>query len=366
MADPKRIVAPQDFLDRKDERVQLKSLVKRKENILVYGPRRFGKTSLIARVAQDLPSTTFLNVDCTFATSVDGLSQQILRAIADSGLARLERFGEWAKESARRLEVVVEFGDGILINLRRGSVQAKPLEDALEFTTRIAKASRRHVVLVLDEFQVVMLTMPDAVPKLRGHAQSQDDVSYLVCGSQASVLLGLTKHKNPFWRQLTEFPLGPIDVDQAMDDWARKVGQQVPLAARQLLLSVTRGNTQRLVGIVEEARRSGKGYGVASIESAIERELVTHGRGFERILGDLTPYQKRVAIALAVGRPKSVFGSKFLTHFELRGASSARKATQALLHAEILDEDNAFVDPLFAHWIRVNNPDVGTGWAPGQ
>ncbi len=366
MPDSKRIVAPHDFLDRKEERVRLKALVKRKENLLVYGPRRFGKTSLIARIEHDLPSTTFLNVDCTFATSVDGLSQQILRAIADSGLAKLERFGAWAKESARRLEVGVEFGDGVRINLRRGSAQAKPLEDALEFATRIAKASGRHVVLVLDEFQVVMLSMPDAVPKLRGHAQSQSDVSYLVCGSQASVLLGLTKHKNPFWRQLTEFPLGPIDVDHAMDDWAKKVGQEVPPPARQLLTRVTRGNTQRLVGIVEEARRGGKGYGIASIESAIQRELVTHGRGFERILGDLTPYQKTVAIALAIAQPKSVFGSKFLTHFELRGASSARKATQALFHAEILGEDNAFVDPLFAHWIRVNNPDVGTGWIPGQ
>lgn len=366
MPDSKRIAAPEDFLDRKDERARLKALVKRRENVLMYGPRRLGKTSLIARIEDELSGSTFLNVDCTFATSIDGLSQQILRAITDSGLAKLQRFGEWAKGSARRLEIGVEFGDGILINLRRGKPHAKPLEDALEFTTRIAKASKRHVVLVLDEFQVVMLTMPNAIAKFRGHAQAQDNVSYVVCGSQASVLLGLTKHMNPFWRQLTEFPLGPIDIDQTMAEWSAKVGQDVPAASRQLLKEVTSGNTQRLVGIVEEARRGGKGYTVARIEEAIQRELATHGRGFERILGALTSYQKTVAIALAVGRPKNVFGSRFLTHFGLRGASSARKAMQALQHAEVLDEKNHFVDPLLAYWIRGNNPDVGSGWNPDQ
>lgn len=353
--EPRRIVTPEEFLDRHDERRKLAALVKARDNVLVYGPRRLGKTSLIRRLEADLGDRAFLFVDCNFATTEAGLSEQLLRSLGASGLGRMPRFADWVRESVKGLEVAVEIGDGVNVVLRRGFARLRPLEDALEVVTRVARAAKRHIVLVLDEFQHVMEATPEAIGKLRGHAQSQRDVSYLLSGSQKSVLLGLTQHKNPFWRQLTEFPLGPIDVEQAMDDWGKRVGSKISAPARRFLAEVSKGNTQRLVEIVEEARAQGRSYAPAALTTALGTVLARHNASFERTLSRCTVYQKQVLIALAVARPDKPMGTRFVTEHALRGPAHVRKAILAMTKEEIL-EDGAFVDPLFEHWLRVNNP----------
>ncbi len=356
MLDSQRIVPAGEFLDRKLERADLLGLVRARHNVLLYGPRRLGKTSLIHRVAGDWKEATFLFVDCNFVTAEDDLSHQVLRAISGSGLGRMRRFGDWAKQAAQGLEIAVTFGDTITFAVRRGTARIRPLEDALEFTTRIARAAKRPVVLVLDEFQHVMKSLPDAIAKLRDHAQTQRDVSYVVSGSQQSILVGLTRHKNPFWRQLTEVALGPIDVDQVVKDWERKTGKPIAPGAVEVLRDVSRGTTQRLVEILAEAEARSTGYSEAGIRSAVAFVLARGNGGFERILGSCTPYQKRLLIAIAVDEPKHPTSNAFIERHTLKGASNIQRGLDSLRRDEILEADNRFADPLFARWLKANNP----------
>lgn len=356
MWDAKRIVDPAWFLDRQETRERLRDLVAQRDNILVYGQRRLGKTSLIRRVAADLPDTTFLFVDCNFVDTEEELSRHILAALQGTDLARTRRFLEWARQAMQGLEIGVEVRqESISPFVRRGTPRPRPLEDALQFLTRIAVASRRHVVLVLDEFQTVITDAHDAVAKLRGHAQGQRDVSYLVAGSRPSILLGLTRHKSPFWRQLTEFHVGPIDVGAALDDVERLTGEAVPEETRAHLSEATQGNTQRLAELLDILWRGGS-FDPGAVDAAMDVLLDRHKAGFERILGQLTAYQRRLAIAVAVARPRHLTGSGFVQDHGLRSASHVQRGLQGLQREEILDDEDRFIDPAFATWLRRHVP----------
>lgn len=235
-----------------------------------------------------------------------------------------------------------------MLRVRRGPDGPEVLSDALEFVTRVARASGVHVVvLVLDEFQSVMEASEAAIGRLRSHAQSQDAVSYVLSGSRAGVLVGLTKRKNPFWRQLTEFPVGPIDLDAALRDVQRLTGMRFTPPARRLIADTVAPSTQRLVELLDILHRRYESSGVESVRDALEVLVGRHADAFGRVFGTLTPYQRRVLVALAVHRPEHPTGASFVQANGLRAASHVQKALAALRREEILTDDHRFEDPLF-------------------
>lgn len=363
MQEHQRWVPPELFLNRSKERATLAEWVKRRENILLYGPRRLGKTSLIHRVEEDQNDAQFLYVDCNFVTSEEDLSDRILRALSASGVGKLKRFGEWTKSAMHGLEVEAGYsGEGAYVTLRRGSKKAKPVEDALEFTTRIAKSGKLHVVLVMDEFQDVMKALPDTIGHLRSHAQSQRDVSYFISGSRAGILRGLVSHKNPFWRQLTVMQLEPVDVDVVLDDWQKQTKHKMSAYGRTLLGLVTKGNTQRLMDVLQEAEFRGAGFDQGAMDAALTAAVERNVGSFELALAQLTATQKRLIIALAVAEPKHIMGAKFVRAFDLGSPSGVQRSLAALRSAQFLDEDNRFEDPLCAYWLKINNRGIGASW----
>jgi hypothetical protein len=361
MWDPKRIADPAWFLDRAKERRALRDFIERRDNVLVYGLRRLGKTSLIRRVQEDLPRTAFLLIDCNFADTEEELSRFILDQLRQSRIARARQFLDVARRAAHDLEIGVEVrGAAVYATLRRGAPGTRPLEDTLEFTTRVAAASKTHVVIVLDEFQNIMADSRTSVAKLRDHAQRQDKVSYVVAGSQPTVLLNLVRHKSPFWRQLTEFRVGPIDVPAALKDVARLTKARVPPAAQQTIAAITRGNTQRLAEILEACWSRRKRFQAEDVEEAALIVAGRHEASFERILSQLTRTQRRVLLALARDEPEHPTGSAFINRNDLGAPTTVQRAMGALRASEVLDDEGAFVDPLFSWWIRRQGPGLRT------
>lgn len=344
------------FLDRRADRERITNAIQARRNLLVYGPRRLGKTTLLRRVADDLQEPTFLFIDCLFVSDEGELSSAMLRALRGTGIAKGRRFLAWCKEAARGLEVAIEIRDDAVVPiLRRGQAAPRPLEDTLVFLTRIAESAARGVVLVLDEFQTVMQADQKTVAKLRSHAQEQSHVSYVIAGSQPGVLLALTRHQNPFWRQLVEIHIGPIAVEEALAGVEKITHVRVPPDARERIEETVGGNTQRLVEILEAAWVQFGRFERSAIDEAIAMLLDRHRNAFERLIGESTPYQRRVLIALARDRPEHLVGTAFIEANQLKSASHVQRALGSHKNNEILDETGRFLDPLFETWIRMHD-----------
>lgn len=354
--DHTRISDPEHFLDRSEDRARLLRLIQEGRNILVYGPRRLGKTSLLRRVSADLGDRYVpVMVECLLATDEATLADAIMRRFKTTRYARLKRFMEDARRAAKGIEVGIEVtADGAVPFVRAGTPPGRSLDDVLEFLTRVAAAGDRRIVLVLDEFQTVMEWGKEPlIAKFRAHAQAQRHVQYIISGSRPSVLRGLTRHRSPFWRQLTEFPVAGLRIDDLEPDLQKRLGWTVGGEARALLDEACGANTQRLMQVLGRLWRDGHTLEPDPIRDAVDACVEENRSEYERVVESLKEgNQKRVLVALAIDPPEHPTGSDFVQRHGLKSGPHVLRAITRLRELEILDEGTAFQDPLMRVYIR--------------
>src|SRR3954466_2398727 len=150
------------FTDREAEIANLVADARNGQDVVVFAPRRYGKSSLVWRVAQELIKEDVLvaQVDLMRTPTKDQLAAKLARTIHEDLGSRLCN----AKE---RLKVFagLRLNPTITVNPNDGTVSFSfdaraadedidaTLEELLVVLGRIASERDRRVVLVLDEFQ---------------------------------------------------------------------------------------------------------------------------------------------------------------------------------------------------------------------
>ena len=175
------------------------------EHLLIAGPRRIGKTSVILEVLRRLrrKGAVTAYVDCLGATDVRGLAERL----ASSLLASLEG-KEGALEDAlaiasglrARGRVRYEHLDLLLPLVRETSAQ-RAFEAGLDLPRTVAQRTGRRVVVALDEFQASGRLGPRVFDVMRSRFQAQRGVAYAFLGSEEGILAQLFAEKGrPLYR----------------------------------------------------------------------------------------------------------------------------------------------------------------------
>lgn len=343
-----RPVEPERFLDRVQQRADLERLLSDGRNVLVYGPRRRGKTSLVLYVLSRLDSVG-IYVDATRMQSPGDLGAKVLKQLAGTGLARGKRFRKWLVDKADGLAVDVTVGKaGVTFTLRRDHAHHEALLDALEFLEEVGRGHDARFTVCLDEFQVVMED-PGLVAALRSVVQHQRRVNYVLSGSEPSVLQALNQDRqSPFYKQLTEFAVQGITIRDMQDDVEAIFGERFTQDAIDLLHESVGDNTLRLVQVLRHAYGMGQGLGPDAVRDAVDAAVLENGTEYERILSLVKPgNQRTVLFALAQDRPEHITGTAFLKRHAFGTPSHVKRAVTALQRLEVLGEDYRFLDPLF-------------------
>lgn len=350
--DPTRPVS--DILDREDEQRLISELIAKRRNILLYGPRRLGKSSLLKSVAGSHEADHIvIFVDCTRHETEEETARLILRRLGAGAGGRLRRFWDWIKDHLRATQViVVTDATGPRLEIDPSGRAGKSLADALELVGRVADGQDVSALVILDEFQVIM-GRPDApIAEMRSVAQAHPNLVLILSGSVETVLKRLVQDsKAPFWKQLVEVPIRGLSVDDVQSDLPRH-GIVLDEPARRSLLEACGHNTLRLMEVLQFLECRGH-IGDAAARDAIDRVSRLHSADFERDLSRVKPgIQRRLLFGLARDRPDHPTGTTFIQAHDLRTQGSVQRALQRLKTLEILDEDNGFLDPLFGHWLR--------------
>lgn len=354
------VVDPEDFLDRSQDRQRLARLLREGRNLLVYGPRRIGKTALIKRLERDLEEEmVFLRRDCYFFTDAQDFANAIFDAVNSSGISRWKRFRQTAMDAVRGLRIGIEFrGDAVVPHIQLATPPEHALEDSLKFLSRIVRDSRKPVVLSLDEFQQVLEWDDNSVAMLRSYTQQEPNLRVVLTGSRPSIILALTRAKNPYWKQLTEYPVGPVAVNEFADEYEARYGLRVTAEARDLLREELGKYTMELVQVLDIARRRLGSADADAVRRAVELAIDDNLARYERILHHEvdTPLRRRILLALAKHQPDRPMAQDFVQRHRLGAASSVQKALQRFQELEILDDERQFLDPLFRRYLAQNAP----------
>lgn len=185
--------------------------------MLIAAPRRFGKTSLNAKVAADAP-------DDLVVVIVDPMGVQSARDIADrvvAGWDRLprplpRRISRGVRSVLRRLQLTVGPAGVAATVAPPGDRTDRALDASLAVGWELAGDLGVRVLVVLDEFQAVADVI-GAQERIRSQIQHHGDrVCYLFAGSEPSTLrLLFATSDAPFFGQAEQIPLGPLPAEAA-------------------------------------------------------------------------------------------------------------------------------------------------------
>jgi hypothetical protein len=361
------------FTDREEELAELASDMANGQNVLIYAPRRYGKSSLILRAAQEALREKALVAYCDLMKTptkerfAAALAKTIYADIASPVGQAFER----AAELFRGLRVLptmeVDPTDGSLrfsfqAGRRRGDID-ETIEHLLELFGELAAERRRRVVVVFDEFQEVASLDPKFPNLMRAVFQSQPEVSHIYLGSKRHILQRIFNDRNePFWRSAKQLEIGPIPPERFgpfLRERFYSSGKAIVADALVALLTVSGGHpygtqelayfTWELVPAAGEATRT-------TVEEATARVLRSEHNHLSAIWDEAPRPQRLLMLALAEEPTESIYAASYHERHELPATPTLQTALNGLIRKEIVGrvppDGYRIVEPFLAEWLR--------------
>ena len=356
---------PEEVFGREAELGALVDRALRPRNVLLYGPRRHGKTSLINRLAFEAAHTkAFVVVLVDFEGVLSLLD--ITRRLEDA----YRRLGDGPVAKAARASLAALARVGFSLSAGPASVAVghptpgptATLERLLDLPWEVSGRTGERILVVFDEFQAIG-DVPNADAVICSKIQHQRErVSYLFAGSEQGMLRSIFADRaRPLYGQAEQLVLSGLDdvvVVEMITGKFSATGRD-PGEALEALVALAAGHPQRVAVLGDalwHATPEGSTADLTNWAAALDAALRMADPEFRALDSGITAVQRRVLRVLAAGEPP--FGAA-AAHLGLSKAS-ARDALTALVARSIVAATQgpppprrySIVDPLYAAWVR--------------
>jgi uncharacterized protein len=359
------------FTDRAAELAELLTDVLNGQDVVVFAPRRYGKSSLVWRVSQQAIAQGVLvaHVNLMTTPTTERLAEKLAETIHDDLASTLFRARERLRVfSGLRITpvVTVDPNTGKLGFTFDAGRQPQDLdatvERLLELPGQLAAERGRKVALVLDEFQEIVDIDPDLPRLMRSVFELQPDVAHVYLGSKRHMLERIFNDENePFWRSAKQMELGviapPLFRGYIESQFAR-TGRRVASEAVDRVLDATLGHpyaTQELCYFLWGETPEGGVAGGEQYDAALVKLLRAEHAHFGLVWEKAARAQRLVLQALArePGRPLT---GEYRRRHGLPGPSSVQRALDAVVKDELVTRDARgeylIAEPFLGEWLR--------------
>ena len=361
------------FTNREAEIRELVSDMRNGQDVLVYAPRRYGKSSLVLRAAQQAIGRGILVSYCDLMRTPT--KERFAAALARTIYSDLETAAGQALERAASLfrglritpTMEVDPTDGSLRFSFQAGRRRTDIDDTIEallaLPGRIAAERERRAVLVFDEFQEVVSLDPRFPNLMRAVFQEQPEVGHVYLGSKRHVLDRIFEDENePFWRSAKRLEIGTI----APAEFARflrrrfdETDKGIDDDAVNRVLDATGGHpygTQELAYFLWELVPTGHFARLADVEAALEQALRSEHNHFAKLWDDAPHAQRLLMLALADEPTRSLYAADYAERRDLPAKPALQRAIGALVTKEVVgrgrDRVYRIIEPFFADWLR--------------
>lgn len=368
-----KVVRGKYFADREAEIAELKNDIASSQNVIVFSPRRYGKTSLILEVLDRVKDEGLLTcyIDLFKVTSQETFIAAYAREVARLQGGRIQTMLKKIRDLLPRLvPKVVMKGEKVDLEVEfefDPRADKGPLfDDLFEAVATMSLQTGKKAVVVFDEFQEITGwdVKGQIERQMRTHFQMHESVSYIFMGSKRHLMQELFRNKNrPFYRFGRHFPLGKIPKDEFavfIQRHFEEMGYQTDLDAIREILHVADDHpyyTQLLCHILWDRKRQEKVIAKEDIYLAVQEVFMREAHAFHDIWDMLPLKSRQLLVALAKEDSPQVrpFSSGFLQKHNLGSASSVQRAITRLLEEEVLEKTDGgyqFTDVFFKRWLR--------------
>lgn len=378
MENPFRIgshVTGRFFTDRAAEVKRIRQAMREPTRLLVFGPRRMGKSSAIAvaahRAARD--GVLVVRADLSTASGLVDVANRLLHSL--SAQRSRERLAGLAAGLAPSVSLTFDAVTGaprIAFGVERRaapeSQQRRSLEQVIETLAREAEEAEEggeggeRVVVVLDEFQSVhRFGGEEAEWHLRDLMQRHGRLSFICAGSEVSLVEDMLGPHRAFFRTFELLHLGAVDpghLARWIDSRMGSAGVE-PGGTGALLVQASGPRTQDILQAARHVYARGLARAraePADVDAAMAEVVREEDPVIRSIWMNLTAHQQNVLRAVASGT-EQVFSSAVRARFGLPTSSTVASAVDALEKRGLLAREReggtiSFDSPFVRRWVE--------------
>jgi AAA+ ATPase superfamily predicted ATPase len=366
------VVKGEYFTNREDEIRELTSDLSSGQNILLFSPRRYGKTSLILKVLDNLKKEGIIPiyVDLFRITSIHTFIKIYTAAITKATATKLDEAVQFLKDNFPTIlpKVVIKTSEPTEFEFDFESAKKdidRVLDDLYDLPQRVAAKRKKQITVVFDEFQEIAALNLPIERSLRAKIQHHDKVAYCFMGSKRHLLDELFLDKNkPLYRIAKSVPLGKIEPEKLkgfIRSRFKSIDMNIGANLIDEILKITTCHpyyTQQLCHEVFNVCFSKKEtYTITlkDIKTAEEKCISAQSYAYSTIWDSLAGKQKDFILALVLNPQAYIYSQEFLSEHQLGTPATVQTAVRALEKKGLLDRANssyAISDVFFIEWIK--------------
>lgn len=343
----------------------VRSYLDNRINVVLYGPRRFGKTSFILNLIKEeekKENKTCLLIDVFNVTSHRDFLQQILRA-----LRAKQSWGQKLKEKLFNIKLIpmaeLEQTGQMSYSLHPDLSSDKDVKDLIQDAFAAFGKLDENVIIAIDEFQKIS-QLEDAgwlEATLRAQMQELKNTVFLFSGSRKSVIYDMLNNQNsPFYKTCQ-----PVDIPILGDDftdWVIQRFQSVHIDCDRPAIVELRKLVHDTPNYIQMAcfhlvaAQNITRVDLKTIHEVLHTIVKQNAYAFETLLNSLTPLQHRV-LRLCANEPEAIYSRDLISKYEISSGPALATSIKSLKQRGILDSSSQkgqviFDDPLFRIWLQ--------------
>lgn len=357
------VVTDPYFIDRENEVEDLCRSIKGGANIILYSPRRYGKTSLIKRVGEKVreEGMTVLYLDLFKVNSREQFLSLYYQTVLE-GMAGWEKSLKTISSFLKSVRPLISMNQDGTPSVWLDIPPHSKTQSFSEIVDLPEKLSGKHRwVIIIDEFQEIENLGGERFEKeLRAVIQQHQHVSYILMGSRKHLLLAMVTRKNRAFYNfgklvyLDKIPSGywRIHLKKSFDQQKLpckdeiierliQTAENIPYYVQYLAFELL--ECSAYTGFTDDS----------TLQMAISRIMVNQQDYFQTLWESLSTTQQKTLKGLVVN-DKFVFSKEFLNQHKINTTSGVQRSIEVLMRRGIIDKQNEifiFEDPFFKKWL---------------
>ncbi|PIE88472.1 MAG: hypothetical protein CSA04_01725 [Bacteroidetes bacterium] len=363
-----RIVSGTYFYDREEALERITNTLTSGNNVTLYAPRRYGKSSLVHKALGVLEQQgyTCVYVDMMAVYSRETFVQSYAKAIAQKHNNRLKEFVQTVSRLVRGIVPALSFDalgqPSFSLSWVQGMDPQTTLEDLINLPSTLSSAKQKWIV-AFDEFQEITKLNGDNFENiLRSCIQRHEHVSYLFLGSQTHILKDMFHNKGrAFYHSSVSMTLPKISKEKSVAFLLEKFngsGLTLHKELAEYIVDTAEGLVYYIQFVAFELWQMHKiaqedTVTKSSIEQAIDNVLRMKADYYWELWGKQTSYRRKVLEALFYA-PTEIYSANTARAFGLNSANT-QSAFKYLLQDSIVEKiDNTYLfsDPFLKLFIK--------------
>ena len=362
-------VTDYNFTGRIEETRRLKANFEGGVNSILISPRRWGKTSLVDHVCQQLASSDVITVrlDIFGCKSEYEFYNALAVAVLKQTASKIQLWMDEARSFLARLTpkigIPVDPMSEISVSLGITPETHSP-EEILNVVEIIAQKKKRHVVVCIDEFQQIgeLENTKEVQARLRSVWQHHHYTSYCLYGSKRHMMSDIFLNRSmPFYQFGDLLWLQKIPTN----DWIDYIISHFEAAGKHISeqmvarICETVDNypsyVQHLSSILLNLLPQGGTVTEDMMPQAVAELISTNEALYMQQIEPLSSYQMNMLRAIVSGVHSGFNEKRVRSQFDLGAPSNIVRLRKALIERDLIYSELRqlnVTDPVFALWFR--------------